>query len=56
LRTDAGDIVAGGVRDLEDAQVKVLKSGEISAKLPGEHAEFTALQHAWEAGHIRDFW
>jgi RHS repeat-associated protein len=51
LRTDAGDIVAGGAkRDLTPAQRAALKQGETSAKAPGVHAELTALGKAKAMG------
>jgi len=50
LQTDAGRIVASGVRDLTPAQRALLGSGEIAAKLPGAHAEVTALQAAQRLG------
>jgi tRNA(Arg) A34 adenosine deaminase TadA len=50
LRTDAGDIIAGGARDLTPAQRALLGPGEVAAKLPGAHAEVTALRHATGAG------
>ena len=50
LRTSGGDIVAGGARDLSPRQTAVLGPGEIAAKLPGAHAEVTALTHAQQAG------
>jgi hypothetical protein len=43
LQTSAGDIVGGGARDLNPAQRAMLGSGETAAKLPGAHAEVTAL-------------
>jgi RHS repeat-associated protein len=47
LRTKEGvDILAGGGRDLSLAQQALVRSGEIVAKLPGAHAEITALSHA----------
>ncbi|MCP3918612.1 MAG: RHS repeat-associated core domain-containing protein [bacterium] len=51
LRTNAGDIVAGGSRrDLTGRQRRLLKKNEVAAELPGAHAEVTALQHATEQG------
>ena len=50
LQTDGGKIVAGGGRDLNPAQRLALGPGEIPAKLPGEHAEVTALSGAKAAG------
>jgi RHS repeat-associated protein len=52
LQTDAGRIVASGVRDLTPAQRALLGSGEIAARLPGAHAEVTALQTARQIGAI----
>jgi hypothetical protein len=51
LRTDKGDIVAGGKVDLMPAQRRALGPGEIPAKLKGFDAEITALRHAWDAGY-----
>lgn len=50
LRTSGKDIVAGGARDLTPAQRLVLNQGETAAKLPGAHAEVTALKAAEAAG------
>jgi hypothetical protein len=50
LRTDGGDIVAAGGRDLNPAQRAMLGEGETAAKLPGAHAEVTALDGAAKAG------
>jgi tRNA(Arg) A34 adenosine deaminase TadA len=50
LRTNAGDIVAGGARDLVPAQRALLGPGEIAARLPGAHAELTVIQAAQKAG------
>ncbi len=50
LGTDAGDIVAAGGRDLSPAQRAMLGPGETAAKLPGAHAEVTALEGAAQAG------
>jgi RHS repeat-associated protein len=50
LQTSGGTIVAGGVRDLTPAQRALLGPGEIAAKLPGAHAEVTAIQAAQQAG------
>jgi RHS repeat-associated protein len=44
--TDGSRIVAGGARDLTPAQRAALVEGEIAAKMPGAHAEVTALEHA----------
>ena len=50
LRTSAGNIVAGGARDLSAAQRAALGPGEIAVRAPGVHAEVTALQGAQQAG------
>jgi hypothetical protein len=50
LRTSGGNIVAGGARDLAPIQKAMLGPGEIAAKLPGAHAEITALTHAQQGG------
>jgi hypothetical protein len=50
LETSGGDIVGGGVRDLSPAQRAALRPGEIASKIPGEHAEITALQEALNRG------
>ena len=50
LRTSGGNIVAGGARDLSPIQKALLGPGEIAAKLPGAHAEVTALTHAQQSG------
>lgn len=39
LRTDGGDIISGGRRDLSPAQRALQREGEILAKKPGVHAE-----------------
>jgi hypothetical protein len=46
------DVLAGGVRDLSPAQRALAASGDVLARLPGEHAEITALKAASEAGLI----
>ena len=46
LDSSLGRIIAGGARDLTPAQRALLGSGEIAAKLPGAHAEVTALNAA----------
>jgi hypothetical protein len=46
LETSGGDIIGGGKIDLTPAQRAALRPGEIAARLPGEHAEITALQEA----------
>jgi hypothetical protein len=50
LQTNAGRIIASGVRDLTPAQRALLGPGEIAARLQGAHAEVTALEKAWEIG------
>ncbi len=50
LETSGGDIIGGGARDLTPAQRATLRPGEIAARLPGEHAEITALQEAARRG------
>jgi tRNA(Arg) A34 adenosine deaminase TadA len=50
LRTNDGNIIAGGARDLGPMQKALIGPGEIVAKMPGAHAEITALKHAQEAG------
>ena len=45
-----GDIIGGGVRDLNPAQRALQQKGEILSKLPGEHAEITAIQEALRRG------
>ncbi len=50
LETTEGRIVAGGARDLTPAQRAILGEGEIAAKLPGAHAEVTALEAARAMG------
>ena len=46
---------AGAIRDLSPAQRAALHDGELAAKLPGEHAEVTVMNHANQAGlHPRD--
>jgi len=50
LNTDMGRIIAGGGRDLDAAQKALLEEGEIAAKLPGAHAEVTALDAAAKLG------
>ncbi|WP_026096990.1 RHS repeat-associated core domain-containing protein [Ideonella sp. B508-1] len=43
-------VLAAGGRDLSPAQRALMESGEVAAKLPGAHAEVTALQHAAQNG------
>lgn len=50
LETNAGRVVAGGARDLTPAQRAMLGHGETAARLPGAHAEVTAITHAQGAG------
>jgi hypothetical protein len=50
LSTDGDTIVAGGKRDLEPSQRSLIRPGEKPAKLPGAHAEITALSEALNAG------
>lgn len=42
--------MAGGVRDLSPAQRAALGSNEIAARLPGAHAEVTAIMAAIQVG------
>lgn len=51
LNTEEGtDILASGGRDLSPAQRALAKEGDLLGKMPGAHAEVTALERAWEAG------
>ena len=50
LETNGGRIVAGGGADLAPAQRALLGPSEVAAKLPGAHAEITALEHAAQSG------
>jgi len=50
LRTDVGNIVAGGARDLAPVQRVALGAEEIAARAPGVHAEVTAIEHANQIG------
>jgi hypothetical protein len=50
LSTDGDTIVAGGKRDLAPIQKALVRLGERAAKLPGAHAETTALSEAQNAG------
>ncbi|PKQ18861.1 MAG: hypothetical protein CVT66_11855 [Actinobacteria bacterium HGW-Actinobacteria-6] len=43
-------VLAAGGRDLSPAQRALMVPGEVGAKLPGAHAEVTALQHAAQNG------
>jgi hypothetical protein len=49
LRTEGGDIVGSGGRDLSRAQEALLMPGEVGAKLPDAHAEVTVLSAALKA-------
>jgi hypothetical protein len=51
LSTQEGvDILASGGRDLDSVQRALANEGEILARLPGAHAEITALDAASKAG------
>lgn len=50
LRTNGATIVAGGARDLTPAQRAMLTIGEMAGRLPGAHAEITALGTAGRLG------
>ncbi len=51
MQTNRGRIVAGGARDLNPAQRSAVEAaGEIPARLPGKHAEITALHEAARRG------
>jgi len=50
LDTSGDRIIAGGGRDLTQAQRAALRSGETGARAPGAHAEVTALRHATASG------
>ncbi|MBV6390143.1 MAG: hypothetical protein JNIBNLAF_01809 [Nitrosomonas europaea] len=51
LSTSRGTIVAGGARDLTPAQRSLAQNlGMDTAKLPGAHAEVTAIQQAQQQG------
>ena len=50
LETSGGRVVAGGGPDLTPAQRALLGPREVAARLPGAHAEVTALTHARQAG------
>jgi RHS repeat-associated protein len=43
-------VLAAGGRDLSPAQRALMAPGEVAAKLPGAHAEVTALEHAAQNG------
>jgi hypothetical protein len=51
LLTDGPTIIGGGGEDLEDFQRAMLRDGEISAELPGVHAEKTVLTKAMANFH-----
>jgi RHS repeat-associated protein len=44
------DVIAGGTRDLSPAQRGLARAGDVLGKLPGEHAEKTALAAAGKNG------
>lgn len=44
------DVLAGGARDLVPAQRALANEGDLLARLPGEHAEITAMNAASKAG------
>jgi hypothetical protein len=48
--SDGTRIVASGGRDLTPAQKALLGPADVAAKLPGAHAELTALEHAIQKG------
>jgi hypothetical protein len=50
LSTDGDTIIAGGGRDLSPGQTGLLRNAENAGKLPGMHAEITALNEAEKAG------
>lgn len=51
LRTSAGDMIAGGARDLTPAQRSIVaQNGGIPVRLPGAHAEPALLNAARNAG------
>ncbi len=50
LSTDGDTIIAGGRRDLDPSQRRLLRPGERAAKLRATDAEITALNEALEAG------
>ena len=47
---ESTDILASGGRDLSPAQRALAGEGDLLARLPGEHAEITALDAASKAG------
>lgn len=48
--TEGVDILASGVRDLDPAQRALAGEDDLLARLPGEHAEITAMDAASKAG------
>jgi hypothetical protein len=50
LSTDRHTIVAGGRKDLMEAQRAMLRDGEFGVYMPGAHAEVTALKRALDLG------
>ena len=50
LQTSGPRVIAAGTRDLAKVQRALLGPGEVAAKLPGAHAEATALHHATQNG------
>ena len=50
LRTDGPTIVASGTKDIYPKQRANFQPGEVEARLPGAHAEITALQDAQNRG------
>lgn len=51
LETDEGvNVVAGGGRDLSPAQRALQSENEVLARLPGQHAEITAIKDAQARG------
>ncbi len=44
------DILASGVRDLDPEQRALAGENDLLGRLPGEHAEITALDRAYKAG------
>jgi hypothetical protein len=51
LNTEEGtDVLASGGRDLSPAQRALANEDDLLARMPGAHAEVTALEAAWKAG------
>jgi hypothetical protein len=51
MSTEEGvDVLAGGARDLDPAQRALADEDDLLARLPGEHAEITAMDAAAKAG------